>query len=134
MYSKVESKLDFVANEKKVSQFWKENNIVKKALTQNANSDKYFVLHDGPPTANGKPHIGHVLTRAMKDVIPRFKAMKGYYIFRKAGWDTHGLPVEVEVEKTLGFNGKKDIEKFGVDKFIELCKNSVWQYKSMWED
>ena len=134
MYSKVESKLDFVANEKKISQFWKENNIVKKALTQNANSDKYFVLHDGPPTANGKPHIGHVLTRAMKDVIPRFKAMKGYYIFRKAGWDTHGLPVEVEVEKTLGFNGKKDIEKFGVDKFIELCKNSVWQYKSMWED
>ena len=99
MYSKVESKLDFVANEKKISQFWKENNIVKKALTQNANSDKYFVLHDGPPTANGKPHIGHVLTRAMKDVIPRFKAMKGYYIFRKAGWDTHGLPVEVEVEK-----------------------------------
>lgn len=134
MYSKVESKLDFVANEKKIAQFWKENNIVKKALEQNKNSEKVFVLHDGPPTANGKPHIGHVLTRAMKDVIPRFKAMKGHYIFRKAGWDTHGLPVEVEVEKSLGFNGKKDIEKYGVDKFIKLCKESVWQYKSMWED
>ncbi len=134
MYSKVESKLDFVNNEKKILQFWQENGIVKKALEQNKDSDKYFVLHDGPPTANGKPHIGHVLTRAMKDVIPRFKAMKGYYIFRKAGWDTHGLPVEVEVEKKLGFNGKKDIEKYGVDKFIELCKSSVWEYKSMWED
>ena len=134
MYSKVESKLDFVANEKKIADFWKKNNIVKKALEQNKNSDKCFVLHDGPPTANGKPHIGHVLTRAMKDVIPRFKAMKGYYIFRKAGWDTHGLPVEVEVEKSLGFSGKKDIEKYGVDKFIKLCKESVWQYKSMWED
>ena len=134
MYSKVESKLDFVANEKKIASFWQENGIVKKALEQNKDSGKYFVLHDGPPTANGKPHIGHVLTRAMKDVIPRFKAMKGYYIFRKAGWDTHGLPVEVEVEKKLGFNGKKDIEKYGVDKFIDLCKNSVWQYKSMWED
>lgn len=134
MYSKVESKLDFVANEKKIANFWKKNNIVKKALEQNKNSDKCFVLHDGPPTANGKPHIGHVLTRAMKDVIPRFKAMKGYYIFRKAGWDTHGLPVEVEVEKSLGFSGKKDIEKYGVDKFIKLCKESVWQYKSMWED
>ena len=134
MYSKVESKLDFVANEKKIADFWKKNDIVKKALEQNKNSDKCFVLHDGPPTANGKPHIGHVLTRAMKDVIPRFKAMKGYYIFRKAGWDTHGLPVEVEVEKSLGFSGKKDIEKYGVDKFIKLCKESVWQYKSMWED
>ena len=109
MYSKVESKLDFVANEKKIYKFWEENNIIKKALKQNENSQNYFVLHDGPPTANGKPHIGHVLTRAMKDVIPRFKAMKGYYIFRKAGWDTHGLPVEVEVEKSLGFNGKKGI-------------------------
>lgn len=134
MYSKVESKLDFVANEKKIADFWKKNNIVKKALEQNKYSDICFVLHDGPPTANGKPHIGHVLTRAMKDVIPRFKAMKGYYIFRKAGWDTHGLPVEVEVEKSLGFSGKKDIEKYGVDKFIKLCKESVWQYKSMWED
>ncbi len=134
MYKKVEAKLDFVANEQKVLKFWEENNIIKKGLELNKNSDKTFVLHDGPPTANGKPHIGHVLTRAMKDVIPRFKAMKGHYIFRKAGWDTHGLPVEVEVEKKLGFNGKKDIENYGVDKFIELCKGSVWEYKSMWED
>ena len=134
MYRKVDSKLDFVGNEEKILKFWKENNIVDKALSLNKDSGKNFVLHDGPPTANGKPHIGHVLTRAMKDVIPRYKSMKGYYIFRKAGWDTHGLPVEVEVEKELGFNGKKDIENYGIDKFIELCKASVWKYKSMWED
>lgn len=134
MYKKVDSKLDFVGNEEKILKFWKENKIIDKGLHLNENSDKSFVLHDGPPTANGKPHIGHVLTRAMKDVIPRFKSMKGYYIFRKAGWDTHGLPVEVEVEKELGFNGKKDIENYGIDKFIELCKNSVWKYKAMWED
>ena len=134
MYRKVDSKLDFVGNEEKVLKFWKENKIIDKALKFNENSDKTFVLHDGPPTANGKPHIGHVLTRAMKDVIPRYKSMKGYYIYRKAGWDTHGLPVEVEVEKELGFNGKKDIENYGINKFIEHCKNSVWKYKAMWED
>ena len=134
MYKKVESKLDFVANEAKILKFWEENKIIDKGLSLHKNSDKSFVLHDGPPTANGKPHIGHVLTRAMKDVIPRYKSMKGYYIYRKAGWDTHGLPVEVEVEKKLGFNGKKDIENYGIDKFIELCKSSVWEYKSMWED
>ena len=134
MYKKVDSKLDFVGNEEKILKFWQENNIVDKALNLNKDSGKNFVLHDGPPTANGKPHIGHVLTRAMKDVIPRYKSMKGYYIFRKAGWDTHGLPVEVEVEKELGLNGKKDIENYGIDKFIELCKSSVWKYKSMWED
>ena len=134
MYRKVDAKLDFVGNEEKILKFWKENNIVDKALSLNKDSGKNFVLHDGPPTANGKPHIGHVLTRAMKDVIPRYKSMKGYYIFRKAGWDTHGLPVEVEVEKELSFNGKKDIENYGIDKFIELCKSSVWKYKSMWED
>ena len=134
MYRKVDSKLDFVGNEEKVLKFWKENKIIDKALKFNENSDKTFVLHDGPPTANGKPHIGHVLTRAMKDVIPRYKSMKGYYIYRKAGWDTHGLPVEVEVEKELGFKGKKDIENYGIDKFIEHCKNSVWKYKAMWED
>ena len=134
MYRKVDSKLDFVGNEEKVLKFWKENKIIDKALKFNENSDKTFVLHDGPPTANGKPHIGHVLTRAMKDVIPRYKSMKGYYIYRKAGWDTHGLPVEVEVEKELGFNGKKDIENYGIDKFIEHCKSSVWKYKAMWED
>ena len=134
MYKQVDSKLNFVANEAKILKFWEDNGIIKKGLDLNKNSDKYFVLHDGPPTANGKPHIGHVLTRAMKDVVPRFKAMKGYYIYRKAGWDTHGLPVEVEVEKKLGFNGKKDIENYGIDKFIEHCKSSVWEYKSMWED
>lgn len=134
MYKKVDSKLDFVGNEEKILKFWQENNIVDKALNLNKESGKNFVLHDGPPTANGKPHIGHVLTRAMKDVIPRYKSMKGYYIFRKAGWDTHGLPVEVEVEKELGLNGKKDIEKYGIDEFIDLCKSSVWKYKSMWED
>lgn len=134
MYKKVDSKLDFVKNEEKVLKFWEDNKIIYKGLELNKNSDKSFVLHDGPPTANGKPHIGHVLTRAMKDIIPRFKAMKGYYIYRKAGWDTHGLPVEVEVEKKLGFNGKKDIENYGIDKFITLCKSSVWEYKSMWED
>lgn len=134
MYQKVDSKLDFLKNEEKILAFWEQNGIVKEALHQNEGSEKCFVLHDGPPTANGKPHIGHVLTRAMKDVIPRFKAMKGYYIFRKAGWDTHGLPVEVEVEKELGFNGKKDIENYGVEKFIDLCRQSVWKYKSMWED
>lgn len=134
MYKKVDSKLDFVGSEEKILKFWQENNIVDKALNLNKDSGKNFVLHDGPPTANGKPHIGHVLTRAMKDVIPRYKSMKGYYIFRKAGWDTHGLPVEVEVEKELGLNGKKDIENYGIDKFIDLCKSSVWKYKSMWED
>ena len=134
MYKKVDSKLDFVKNEEKILKFWEDNKIIYKGLELNKNSDKSFVLHDGPPTANGKPHIGHVLTRAMKDIIPRFKAMKGYYIYRKAGWDTHGLPVEVEVEKKLGFNGKKDIENYGIDKFITLCKSSVWEYKSMWED
>ena len=134
MYKKVDSKLDFVGNEEKILKFWQEKNIVDKALNLNKDSGKNFVLHDGPPTANGKPHIGHVLTRAMKDVIPRYKSMKGYYIFRKAGWDTHGLPVEVEVEKELGLNGKKDIENYGIDKFIDLCKSSVWKYKSMWED
>ena len=114
MYKKVDSKLDFVKNEEKILKFWEDNKIIYKGLELNKNSDKSFVLHDGPPTANGKPHIGHVLTRAMKDIIPRFKAMKGYYIYRKAGWDTHGLPVEVEVEKKLGFNGKKDIENYGM--------------------
>ncbi len=134
MYKKVDTKLDFVKNENEVLEFWKSANIIKKGLELNKGSDKFFVLHDGPPTANGKPHIGHVLTRAMKDVLPRFKAMKGFFVYRKAGWDTHGLPVEVEVEKRLGFKGKKDIEEYGIDKFIEKCKASVWEYKSMWED
>ncbi len=133
MYNKVETKLDFLKNENKILEFWEKNDIINKGLKLNENSDKSYTLYDGPPTANGKPHIGHLLTRAMKDIIPRYKTMKGCYIYRKAGWDTHGLPVEVEIEKKLGLNGKQDIEKYGVDKFIELCRNSVWEYKGMWE-
>lgn len=134
MYQKVDSKLDFVKNETEVLKFWKENGIIKKGLALNKGSDKSYTLFDGPPTANGMPHIGHALTRAMKDILPRFKAMKGYYIYRKAGWDTHGLPVEVEIEKQLGLNGKQDIEKYGIDKFIKLCRESVMKYKGLWED
>ncbi len=133
MYNKVETKLDFLKNEEKILKFWEEHDIVNKTLKLNEGSDKSYTLFDGPPTANGKPHIGHLLTRAMKDIIPRFKTMKGYYVYRKAGWDTHGLPVEVEIEKKLGLNGKQDIEKYGVDKFIELCRHSVWEYKEQWE-
>ena len=133
MYNKVESKLDFLGNEQKILDFWAKNDIINKGLKLNEGSDKSYTLYDGPPTANGKPHIGHLLTRVMKDIIPRYKSMKGYYIYRKAGWDTHGLPVEVEIEKKLGLNGKQDIEKYGVDKFIELCRGSVWEYKGMWE-
>lgn len=133
MYKKVETKLDFLKNEDEILKFWEENGIVKKGLHLHENSDKTFTLYDGPPTANGKPHIGHLLTRVMKDIIPRFKSMKGYYIYRKAGWDTHGLPVEVEIEKKLGLNGKQDIEKYGIEKFIDLCRKSVWEYKGMWE-
>lgn len=133
MYKKVDTKLDFVGNEKEVLSFWKERGIIEKGLHLNENSGKVFSFYEGPPTANGMPHIGHPLTRSIKDVFPRFKSMKGYFVPRKAGWDTHGLPVEVEVEKNLGLNGKQDIEKFGVDKFIALCKESVWKYKGLWE-
>ncbi len=133
MYNKVETKLDFIKNENKILEFWEKNDVINKGLELNKGSDRSYTLYDGPPTANGKPHIGHLLTRAMKDIIPRYKAMKGFYIHRKAGWDTHGLPVEVEIEKKLGLNGKQDIEKYGVDKFINLCRNSVWEYKGMWE-
>ena len=134
MYNKVETKLDFVANENKILKFWKDNDIIKKGLNLNKGSDRSYTLYDGPPTANGKPHIGHPLTRVMKDIIPRYMSMKGYYIYRKAGWDTHGLPVEVEIEKKLGLNGKQDIEKYGVEEFIKLCRESVWKYKGMWEE
>ena len=133
MYNKIETKLDFIKNEEKILEFWAKNDIINKGLDLNKGSDKSYTLYDGPPTANGKPHIGHLLTRVMKDIIPRFKSMKGYYIYRKAGWDTHGLPVEVEIEKKLGLNGKQDIEKYGIDKFINLCRESVWEYKGMWE-
>ena len=133
MYNKVDTKLDFLKNEDKILKFWEEHDIINKGLKLNEGSDKSYTLYDGPPTANGKPHIGHLLTRVMKDIIPRYKSMQGYYIYRKAGWDTHGLPVEVEIEKKLGLNGKQDIEKYGVDKFIDLCRGSVWEYKGMWE-
>lgn len=134
MYQKVDTKLDFIKNEQEVLKLWREKDILHKALKLNENSERVYTLYEGPPTANGMPHIGHPLTRAMKDIIPRYKSMKGYYVPRKAGWDTHGLPVEVEVEKHLGLDGKGDIEKFGVDKFISLCKDSVWKYKGIWEE
>ena len=131
MYDKVTTNLDFPAREKEVIKFWKENKIFEKTVARE--SDKTFTFFDGPPTANGKPHIGHILTRAMKDIIPRYKTMKGYHVLRKAGWDTHGLPVELEVEKILGIDGKQEIEKYGIEPFIQKCKESVWKYKGEWE-
>ncbi len=133
MYKKVEGDLNFVAREKQIKLFWKEHNIFKKSIDMRSKANSY-VFYDGPPTANGKPHIGHVLTRTIKDMIPRYKTMKGYMVPRKAGWDTHGLPVELEVEKMLGIDGKDQIEKYGLEPFINKCKESVWKYKGMWED
>ena len=133
MYQKVDTNLNFVDREKEVCQFWKENDIFRKSMDIRKDGPTY-TFYDGPPTANGKPHIGHVLTRAIKDMIPRYRTMKGYMVPRKAGWDTHGLPVELEVEKELGLDGKEQIEQYGLAPFIEKCKESVWQYKGMWED
>ena len=133
MYSKVPNDLNFVSREKDVNRFWKENDIFRKSMKQREKAP-YYTFYDGPPTANGKPHIGHVLTRVIKDMIPRYRTMKGYYVPRKAGWDTHGLPVELEVEKELGLEGKEQIEEYGLDPFIQKCKESVWKYKGMWED
>ncbi len=133
MYRKVDTNLNFVDREKEVCQFWKENDIFQKSMDIRKDGPTY-TFYDGPPTANGKPHIGHVLTRAIKDMIPRYRTMKGYMVPRKAGWDTHGLPVELEVEKELGLDGKEQIEQYGLAPFIEKCKESVWQYKGMWED
>ena len=133
MYKKVELKENgFVGMEHEVSNLWKEKDIIKKNFDMN-NGKRYFTFYDGPPTANGKPHVGHILTRVMKDIIPRYKVMKGYDVIRKAGWDTHGLPVELEVEKKLGISGKEQIEDYGVEKFIGECKDSVFTYVSMWE-
>ena len=133
MYKKVELKEDgFVGMEHEVSNLWKEKDIIKKNFNMNKGK-RYFTFYDGPPTANGKPHVGHILTRVMKDIIPRYKVMKGYDVIRKAGWDTHGLPVELEVEKKLGISGKQQIEDYGVEKFIGECKDSVFTYVSMWE-
>ena len=123
MYSKVNTDMNFVEREKEVEEFWKEDNTFKKSMEQREGCPTY-TFYDGPPTANGKPHIGHVLTRVIKDMIPRYRTMKGYYVPRKAGWDTHGLPVELEVEKKLGLDGKDQIEKYGVEPFIEQCKES----------
>ncbi len=133
MYKKVDTNLNFVQREKQVEKFWKENGIFEKQIDSRRKGESY-VFYDGPPTANGKPHIGHVLTRAIKDMIPRYHAMKGAMVPRKAGWDTHGLPVELEVEKILGLDGKEQIEKYGLEPFITKCKESVWKYKGMWED
>lgn len=132
MYQKVDTSLNFVEREKEIIEFWKQNGIFEKSVEKNEGGEE-FSFYDGPPTANGKPHIGHILTRAMKDVIPRYQTMKGKHVLRKAGWDTHGLPVELEVEKTLGMDGKQDIEKFGIEPFIQKCKQSVWKYQSEWE-
>ena len=133
MYEKVDSALSPVEREKKVEKFWRENDIFRKSMEVHK-SDRSYVFYDGPPTANGKPHIGHVETRAFKDMIPRYHAMKGAFVPRKAGWDTHGLPVELEVEKKLGLDGKEQIEEYGLEPFIKECKESVWKYKGMWED
>ena len=133
VYEKVSSDMNFVEREKQVEKFWKDNDIFKKSM-ENREEGETYTFYDGPPTANGKPHIGHVLTRVIKDMIPRYRTMKGYMVPRKAGWDTHGLPVELEVEKMLGLDGKEQIEEYGVEPFIKHCKESVWKYKGMWED
>ena len=133
MYSKVNTDMNFVEREKKVEEFWKEHDTFRKSMERRKNGPTY-TFYDGPPTANGKPHIGHVLTRVIKDMIPRYRTMKGYMVPRKAGWDTHGLPVELEVEKLLGLDGKEQIEEYGLAPFIDKCKESVWKYKGMWED
>lgn len=133
MYRKVPTDLNFVAREKEVEKFWEDREIFKKSM-ENRKEAETYTFYDGPPTANGKPHIGHVLTRVIKDMIPRYRTMKGYDVPRKAGWDTHGLPVELEVEKLLGLDGKEQIEEYGLEPFIKYCKESVWKYKGMWED
>ena len=128
MYDKVPNNMNFVEREVQVEKYWKDNDIFGKSIKAREGAP-VFTFYDGPPTANGKPHIGHIITRAVKDLIPRYKTMKGYKVLRKAGWDTHGLPVELEVEKTLGLDGKDQIEGYGVEPFIEKCKESVWTYE-----
>ncbi|MBE6570494.1 MAG: isoleucine--tRNA ligase, partial [Ruminococcaceae bacterium] len=133
MYKKVSTNMNFVDRERETLKFWKEQDIFRKQLADSEGRETY-TFYDGPPTANGKPHIGHVLTRVIKDMIPRYHWMKGADVPRKAGWDTHGLPVEIEVEKLLGLDGKEQIEAYGLEPFINQCKESVWKYKGMWED
>ena len=132
MYKKVDASLNFLDREKETIEFWNENKVFEKSIEQREGNEE-FTFYDGPPTANGKPHIGHVLTRVMKDIIPRYQAMKGKHVLRKAGWDTHGLPVELEIEKKLGLDGKQDIEKYGIEPFIKECKESVWKYTNEWK-
>ncbi len=132
MYKKVDTSLNFVEREKEIIKFWKDNGVFEKSIAKNEGAEE-FSFYDGPPTANGKPHIGHILTRVMKDIIPRYQTMKGKHVLRKAGWDTHGLPVELEVEKLLGIDGKPQIESYGIEPFIKQCKQSVWKYKGEWE-
>ena len=133
LYKKVSANLNFVEREKEILSFWKDNDIFKKSI-DNREGAEVFTFYEGPPTANGRPHIGHVLTRVIKDLIPRYRCMKGYKVLRKAGWDTHGLPVELEVEKLLGLDGKEQIEQYGIDPFIQKCKESVWKYQNEWRD
>ena len=132
MYKKVDTDLNFLDREKQVIDFWNEEHVFEESIKL-TEGGKEFTFYDGPPTANGKPHIGHVLTRVMKDIIPRYKTMKGWHVLRKAGWDTHGLPVELEIEKKLGLDGKQDIEKYGIEPFIAECKQSVWKYTNEWK-
>ncbi|MBR1707313.1 MAG: class I tRNA ligase family protein, partial [Clostridia bacterium] len=133
MYKKVQTDMNFAAREEEVLKFWKEEEVFKKMMHLRDGAEPW-TFYDGPPTANGKPHIGHVLTRSIKDVIPRYRTMKGFDVLRKAGWDTHGLPVELEVEKQLGLDGKPQIEEYGIEPFIKECKKSVWKYKTEWEE
>ena len=133
MYKEISPNLNFVEEEKKIEKFWEDEKIFEESIKAREDGEPY-VFYDGPPTANGKPHIGHVLTRVIKDMIPRYRTMKGYMVPRKAGWDTHGLPIELEVEKILGLDGEEQIEEYGLEPFIDHCKESVWKYKGMWED
>ena len=133
MYKKYDASEGFVKLEQDVLKEWKEHDVIKKSLNANPDGES-FTFFDGPPTANGKPHVGHILTRVMKDLIPRYKVMQGYNVIRKAGWDTHGLPVELEIEKKLGISGKQQIEEHGVEKFVKECKESVFTYVHMWEE
>ncbi|MBQ4416428.1 MAG: class I tRNA ligase family protein, partial [Butyrivibrio sp.] len=133
MYQKVSADMNFTEREREVRRFWKDNDIFNKSVSFREGAPMYM-FYDGPPTANGKPHIGHLLTRAIKDMIPRYRTMKGYQVPRKAGWDTHGLPVEIEVEKEIGISGKEQIEAYGIEPFIKKCRESVWKYKEMWEE
>ena len=133
MYKKVELKDGFVGMEREVAENWKKKDIIKKNFDMNKGG-RYFTFYDGPPTANGKPHVGHIETRFMKDIIPRYKVMKGYHVDRKAGWDTQGLPVELEIEKKLGISGKQQIEEYGIKEFNQKCRESVFSYEAKWRN